>query len=258
MTEKLRLITVFVVAAVVSLSGVSGVRAASTCPTPLAHRGVHAGDIDENSLASIRAMKDRGAAEVDLRVTNDGALVLMHDAGVNRTTNGEGLVIDLTLAQIKDLRLEKSGDLVPTFREAVRAAERSNVRLVVELKQYQQWTDELFTRMGKIANGADVRVYVGGMGRGFLTTIPQHANWVYWRPADGIEPTPSNAAEYDANLILDRIRKWTRPLVRAAEEAGYQTGVRLTNHFAKANRLGVEYVLTNRPARLLAFCRSLP
>jgi glycerophosphoryl diester phosphodiesterase len=229
--------------------------AATKCPTPLAHRGVHTSTIDENSLASIRSMKGRGAAEVDLQVTKDGALVLMHDPKVDRTTNGEGFVHDLTLAQIKALKLNKSGDRVPTFREAVRVAENNGVRLVVELKEYPQWTDALFTRAGQIANQAGVRVYLGGKYQ-FATTVPNYANWVYWRP-EGVLPTPSNAAEYRADLILDLVDNWTRKLVDNAKAAGYQTGVRLTNRFADAHRLGVGYVLTNNPAKLITYCRSL-
>jgi hypothetical protein len=95
------------------------------------------------------------------------------------------------------------------------------------------------------------------MGRGFLTTIPKYARWVYWRPANGIAPTPSNAAEYGADLILDRVGNWTRRLVTAAEASGYQTGVRLTTQYRQATRLGVGYVLTNSPGKLLAYCRSL-
>jgi glycerophosphoryl diester phosphodiesterase len=231
-------------------------QAASGCPTPLAHRGLHTGDIDENSIASITHMKSKGAAEIDVHVTKDGKLVLMHDKGVNRTTNGEGLVIDLTLAEVKHLRLEKSGDRVPTLKQAVAAADKANVRLVVELKQYPQWTTDMFKQMGRITNRADVRVYVGGMGQGFLTHIPKYAHWVYWRPANGIKPTPSNAAEYGADLILDRVDNWTKASVRSAEKAGYQTGVRLTDTYRKATRLGVGYILTNWPGKLLTYCKE--
>ena len=40
---------------------------------------------------------------MDVRTTKDGALVCMHDADVDRTTDGKGRVADLTLAQIKNL-----------------------------------------------------------------------------------------------------------------------------------------------------------
>lgn len=231
-------------------------QAASNCSIPLAHRGAQSSTIDENSIASITRMKGKGVAEIDVRLTSDGVPILMHDSGVARVTNGTGLVNDLTLAQIKALELNKSKDRVPTFRQAVNAAEQSHVRLVAELKQYPQWTPELLERVGRIATNADVRVYVGGKGRGFETTVPLYSEWVYWRPAKGIEPTPSNAAEYGADLILDHVRNWTKKLVNAAEVSGYITGVRLTNRLRASIDLGVGYILTNQPFRVVKLCKE--
>ncbi len=60
--------------------------------------------------------------ETDLRRSKDGHLVMMHDATVDRTTNGTGRVRDLTLAQLKELKLKYtngnlSDETVPTFEE---------------------------------------------------------------------------------------------------------------------------------------------
>jgi glycerophosphoryl diester phosphodiesterase len=59
----------------------------------------------ENTLPAIKTAVALGAdfAEIDIRTTKDGKFVLMHDATVNRTTNGKGKVNDLTLAEIRDL-----------------------------------------------------------------------------------------------------------------------------------------------------------
>ena len=240
---------------VLALAATPNVQAATVCLEPLAHRGVHTGDVDENSIMSITRMKNKGAAEIDVHITKDGYPILMHDAAVNRTTTGSGLVHDLTLDQIKQLELEKSGEQVPTFREAVNAAEQANVSLVVDLKQYPQWTPELFSRVGQIASNADVRVYLGGLGK-FATTVPAYTTWVYWRP-QGIPPTPINAAEYGADLILARTVEWTRDSVTAAEAAGYVTGTRLTNGIGPSVNLGVGYMLTNRPHKVITYCQSL-
>src|SRR6478672_7884440 len=58
-----------------------------------------------NTLASIRRAIEAGAhvAEVDVRTTKDGVLVCMHDAEVDRTTNGKGKVADLTRTEIQKL-----------------------------------------------------------------------------------------------------------------------------------------------------------
>jgi glycerophosphoryl diester phosphodiesterase len=69
-----------------------------------AHRGGCA-DHPENTLAAFRAAVRLGAAmiEVDLRRSADGAIVVLHDAKVDRTTNGRGRLDRLTLAEIRSL-----------------------------------------------------------------------------------------------------------------------------------------------------------
>lgn len=90
-----------------------------------AHRGAHL-DAPENSLAAIRDAVEIGAdiVELDVRLTRDGVPVLMHDASVDRTTNGAGAVATMTLAEIRALRLRgPDGALtemqVPTLEEAL-------------------------------------------------------------------------------------------------------------------------------------------
>jgi glycerophosphoryl diester phosphodiesterase len=65
----------------------------------------------ENTLDGIAACIARGVdmAEVDVRTTRDGQLVLMHDATVDRTTDGHGAVADLEAAQIAALRIRSHG-----------------------------------------------------------------------------------------------------------------------------------------------------
>lgn len=73
----------------------------------VAHRGDHTA-AHENSIESIRhAIHHAGAdyIELDVRATRDGELVLMHDATVDRTTDGHGRVDELTSAEIARLRL---------------------------------------------------------------------------------------------------------------------------------------------------------
>lgn len=61
----------------------------------------------ENSLAAIAHSIALGVdiVEIDVRKTKDGHLILMHDATVERTTDGKGTIAEMTLAEIKKLRL---------------------------------------------------------------------------------------------------------------------------------------------------------
>lgn len=83
-------------------------------PIVVAHRGCHAaapalglGSVPENSLAALEHCVAIGAdvMETDVRMTRDGHLVMIHDATVDRTTDGHGRVNDLTLAELNALRL---------------------------------------------------------------------------------------------------------------------------------------------------------
>jgi glycerophosphoryl diester phosphodiesterase len=95
------------------------------------HRGA-LGSEPENTLRSFRRAVADGCDEIelDLRVTADGELVVLHDATLDRTTNGTGAVADLTLA---DLRAVDAGlgEVIPTWAETVAAI---SVRIQAEVK----------------------------------------------------------------------------------------------------------------------------
>lgn len=91
-----------------------------------AHRGAMSTH-PENTLPAFEEAVRLGAQmiEFDIQLTKDGALVLMHDTTVDRTTNGKGKVADLTLAELKALDAgvkmapRFAGTRIPTFEEAL-------------------------------------------------------------------------------------------------------------------------------------------
>src|ERR1700722_1634063 len=95
----------------------------------IAHRGAHR-EAPENTLASLEKAIEIGCdyVELDVRRTKDGALVIMHDASVNRMTNGKGKIEDLTLAEIRKLEIKSrrgkqwAGLKLPTFDEMLEHA----------------------------------------------------------------------------------------------------------------------------------------
>jgi glycerophosphoryl diester phosphodiesterase len=111
-------------------------------PHVSAHRGASS-KAPENTLAALDAAWRDGAtlAEIDVRLTRDGHVVLMHDRTVNRTTTGRGPVEAMTLEEIRALDAGGwfadafRGERVPTLREVVAWA-RGKLVLLVELKNY--------------------------------------------------------------------------------------------------------------------------
>jgi glycerophosphoryl diester phosphodiesterase len=101
----------------------------------IAHRAEHE-DHAENSIAAIQSSIQLGVdyVELDVRTTKDGKLVLMHDKTVDRTTDGKGEVEDLTLDQIRHLRLRNYDGQVPTFDEAMDTA-RGKVGIYLDWKE---------------------------------------------------------------------------------------------------------------------------
>jgi glycerophosphoryl diester phosphodiesterase len=98
------------------------------------HRGARA-YAPENTLMSFKKALEIGvdAVELDVRKTKDNQLVVIHDADVKRTTDGEGLVSELTLAQIKGFSSD-GGEKIPTLLEALDFLDKK-VKVLVELKE---------------------------------------------------------------------------------------------------------------------------
>jgi len=110
----------------------------------IAHRGA-SGTSPENTLAAFRAAIAAGAAmcELDVQPTRDHALVVIHDDTVDRTTDGQGAVKEMTLAELKRLDAGVSfgataprGEPIPTLDE-VFAVTAGQCALNIELKSGQ-------------------------------------------------------------------------------------------------------------------------
>jgi glycerophosphoryl diester phosphodiesterase len=104
-------------------------------PTPwiIAHRGASEEE-PENTLRAFRRAAELGAdmVELDLHLSRDGELVVIHDARVDKTTDGAGEVRALTLAELRRLDAGR-GERIPTLQEVIDAL-RSRCRLYIELK----------------------------------------------------------------------------------------------------------------------------
>ncbi|MEU3526363.1 glycerophosphodiester phosphodiesterase family protein [Streptomyces sp. NPDC038707] len=87
----------------------------------IGHRGVM-GVEPENTLRSFVAAQRAGLdlIELDLHLSKDGALVVMHDAEVDRTTDGSGAIAEKTLAELRALDAGR-GERVPVFEEVLEA-----------------------------------------------------------------------------------------------------------------------------------------
>ena len=91
----------------------------------IAHRGNHT-DVPENTLEAYQRAIDCGAdyVEVDVRMTKDKQFIVMHNATVDKMTNGSGAIKDLGFDEIKKLRIKNQKNdgkiyLIPSFKEVL-------------------------------------------------------------------------------------------------------------------------------------------
>ena len=92
----------------------------------------HRGDwriAPENSLNALLSCIEQGfdMMELDVKMTKDSVLVVMHDQTIDRTTNGKGKVSDFTLEEIRQFRLKNglgrvTNNTIPTFKELMLVA----------------------------------------------------------------------------------------------------------------------------------------
>lgn len=114
-------------------------------PLIYGHRGA-SGYAPENTLEAFRLAMDMGADgfELDVHLSRDGELIVIHDETVDRTTNGTGRVMDLTLAQLKELDACNGmqayrGARIPTLGEVYDLIRDTRHIVNVEIK-----TDSIF------------------------------------------------------------------------------------------------------------------
>lgn len=99
----------------------------------IAHRGA-SGYYPENTLKSIEYAIEMGSdiIEIDLKMTKDHQIVLMHDEAVDRTTNGKGWVKDLTVQQLKALDAG-GGERVPLLTEVMELYKKGEVKFMFDI-----------------------------------------------------------------------------------------------------------------------------
>jgi glycerophosphoryl diester phosphodiesterase len=107
----------------------------------IAHRGDHI-IYPENTLEGYNQAIKNGAdyIEIELRTTSDGHFVSMHDASVNRMTGSKGLIKDLTLEQIENLKVNTKSKtdtalyMVPTFEQILELC-HNKIYIYIDFKE---------------------------------------------------------------------------------------------------------------------------
>lgn len=209
-----------------------------------AHRGF-AESFPENTLAAVRGAVAAGAdaVEVDVRRCATGEPVVVHDATVDRVTDGEGEIADLPLSTLRSLDVLGSGEGIPTLAEVVEAVP-PEVILNVELKERGLAADVL-----RIAGAADL--LVSSFERGALRE-PAAAGDVPLAllfAADGRDSL-SAAADLGCAAVHPHHSLCDRAFVERAHQRGFAVNawtVRSTTTARRLGRVGVDGLIADAP-----------
>jgi len=125
------------------------------------HRGYSVA-APENTIPAVEAAARHGAdlCEIDIVLTRDDEMVLLHDPLLDRTTDGKGWASDLTLAELPRLDAGRwfgsalVGTRVPTLRQTLEVSKRLGIGLHVEIKERLR-TDRLIERLAAVLAEAD-------------------------------------------------------------------------------------------------------
>ncbi|HEU0106933.1 MAG TPA: glycerophosphodiester phosphodiesterase family protein [Vicinamibacteria bacterium] len=247
-------------------------------PTPLviAHRGDSA-HRPENTLAAFASALEIGAAiaEFDVHLTRDGEVVVIHDATLDRTTNGHGAVRNLTLAEIRRFSAgyparfgsAYPGERVPTLGEVLGLL-RERAQAMIEIKA-EAVTDDaeggieahVVEEVRKARMEKDVALISFDRRalmrcRTFAPEILRGHLFERGKPGDML----AGAREVASELVMPEKRLLSDELRDRAREAGVKVATWVVDDIEELRRLmrfELYGVGSNRPGEMLEALESL-
>ena len=128
-----------------------------------AHRGA-SGYAPENTLEAFKLAIKQGAEgiELDVQLTKDGEVVVIHDETIDRVSNKTGFVKDYTLAELKEFSFDNNiegykNTKIPTLKEVLELLKPTNLMLNIELKTSIIWYENIEEKVLKLVYDADMR-----------------------------------------------------------------------------------------------------
>lgn len=244
----------------------------SDLPLNFAHRGASY-EAPENTLAAFLLAAELGAdgIELDVQLSKDGEVAVIHDSSLETTTDGHGPVGAKTMAELQELDAGSwfdpvfAGQQIPTLQQVVDAV-RSRLLLNIELKTASLTDSNLVTAVVRIVEENHLldRVVVSSFNHLLLRKVRQLNPWI-----------PIGLL-YSPDMPLPLRRTWLRPLlrpealhpsyemldpktVRWAKERGYRLHTWTVDDpgvMWQLMRLGVDLIITNRPDLLRQVLRT--
>jgi glycerophosphoryl diester phosphodiesterase len=239
-------------------------------PALIGHRGLLR-DAPENTLTGFAACIElRIGFELDVQRTKDGHLVVLHDAQVDRTTNGKGKVADLTLNELRQLDAGRWFDTafadqrIPTLEEvfALLRERKSPVLVAMDLKIDDPTVEADMIKLAVKHGVLKQLVFIGrtitepAVRKKLRTADPSAQVCVLAQTAKDLQPAIDDA---DANWVYTRFIPTMDEAdsIRKAGKKLFLSGPPVNQHepenFAKAREIRADALLTDFPLE----CRRL-
>lgn len=240
----------------------------------IAHRGF-SGQYPENTLIAFRKAAEIGAdmVEMDVTLSKDGEVVVLHDDTLDRTTDGRGWVGEYTLAQLKRLDAGRwfapsfAGERIPTLDEALALLKTTPATVCIELKRLvghddadvPHFIEKVLALVHRWELGS--RMILMGKQAHYLAIAAQFDPQVVtaYNPGyarlRGTGHTARLALACGAQMVTPDYRWVTRGLINSLHARGLSVLVWTINRpwtMRRAIAQGADGIITNHPNRLKA------
>jgi len=234
----------------------------------IAHRGA-SGYAPENTLAAYRRAVAQGVAfiETDLHLTRDAHFIALHDETVERTTNGQGAVHQMTLAELRRLDAgswfasEFMSERIPTLEEILEFAKKNDVVFYLELKPNGFWGGEHALISALRSSNEIARSVVISFDPAILASLRKiEPTLMTGLLYDGSSEKPfDKALEIGARQLVARGDLISPNLLQQAHKQDLQVVCWTVNspaHMRMLAAAGVDGIMTDYPDRLLTVLKK--
>ena len=233
----------------------------STKPLVWAHRGA-SGYAPENTLAAFQKAVDLGAdgVELDIQLTKDDQIVVIHDETIDRTSDGKGWVKDYTLEELRAFNYNrtkpeyKHAD-IPTMREVFELLKPTGLFINIEIKTGVVFYEKIEEKILALAKemGMEDRVCYSSFNHYTVTRIHElkpdaEVGFLY---ADGPIDMPSYGVKHGVNALHPALYNLQYDgFVKECKEKGLKLNVWTVNerpYKEMCSQYGVDAIITNYP-----------
>lgn len=233
----------------------------NTKPLVWAHRGA-SGYAPENTLAAFEKAVELGAdgVELDIQLTKDDEIVVIHDEKIDRTSDGEGWVKDYTLEELRGFNYNRTKPEyehadIPTMREVFELLKPTNLFINIEIKTGVFFYEKIEEKILALTKEMDMedRVCYSSFNHYTVKRIHElkpdaEVGFLY---ADGPIDMPSYGEKHEVNALHPALYNLQYDgFIKECKEKGLKLNVWTVNekeHMQLCCKYGVNAIITNYP-----------